>query len=113
MTSRIVPVAVPVDPTAPTSDFINGGGGVETADTAPIGSYEMKVLKEQGYTTGLVQSLNTVKDQFPLRIWVVDNSGSMTKTDGHKIIPSNNKKLEMKVANCSRWHVSQAIVYKL
>merc|ERR1719384_920046 len=45
----------------------------------------MKRLREQGFTEGLALSLNELQSNFPLRIWVVDNSGSMGMTDGHRL----------------------------
>jgi len=38
---------------------------------------------------------------FPLRIWVIDNSGSMGTSDGHKLVrgPAGNEGLQ----TCSRW----------
>jgi hypothetical protein len=53
---------------------------------------------------GLANSLNNMRRAFPLRIWVVDNSGSMVENDGHRIIQSGNSEQEVvKMAACTRW----------
>ena len=44
-------------------------------DVQPLGENETLALKDQGYTQGLIESLTTNSSVFPLRIWVVDNSG--------------------------------------
>jgi len=61
-----------------------------------------KRLKDQGFTAGLAQSLSTNNMYFPLRIWVVDNSGSMQMADGHRIVPSKQKN-DVKFVECTRW----------
>jgi len=43
-------------------------------------------LIEQGCTKGLAKALGTNCNVFPIRLWVVDNSYSMTTTDGHRIV---------------------------
>lgn len=63
---------------------------------------EVKRLVEQGFTTGLAESLTLNNMSFPLRIWVVDNSGSMQMTDGHRIIPTT-KKNDVRIVECTRW----------
>jgi len=51
-----------------------------------IGTEERKELKNQGYTEGLINSLAKTKLRYPLRIWLVDNSGSMKKGDGTRLV---------------------------
>lgn len=62
----------------------------------------VKKLKQQGFTTGLAHSLSKNNKSFPLRIWVVDNSGSMQTSDGHRIIPSKSTD-DVRFAQCTRW----------
>lgn len=42
----------------------------------PLGDYEMKSLKDQSYTKGLIDAMQRNNQVFPMRIWVVDNSGA-------------------------------------
>lgn len=63
-------------------------------------SHTFEELKLQGYTDGLIHSIQRNKDSFPLRIWVVDNSFSMTKFDGHSLQQTKNR---VKSHDCSRW----------
>jgi len=66
-----------------------------------VGSEEVKALRSQGFTTGLAESFADVKTTFPLRIWVIDNSGSMQKVDGHRIVSTRTKN-DMKIVDCTR-----------
>jgi Mg-chelatase subunit ChlD len=60
-----------------------------------------ETLKGQGFSEGLIQSITRSNDAFPLRIWVVDNSGSMNTSDGHRIhLTSDNR---IRLLDCSRW----------
>jgi Mg-chelatase subunit ChlD len=45
----------------------------------------MKAL-EVGLYEGTAESLWKTKRTFPLRIWIVDTSGSMATTDGHRVV---------------------------
>jgi Mg-chelatase subunit ChlD len=70
---------------------------------------DLRTLREQGFTTGLCQSLVRNSAVHVLRIWVVDNSGSMSTNDGHRIIETK-KKDDVKVVNCTRWTELQECV---
>jgi len=59
-------------------------------------------LRRQGYTNGLIQSIANNKNAFPIRIWVVDNSGSMSTFDGHKISRTSEGRVLQQ--DCSRWN---------
>ena len=69
---------------------------------APVPETQIQNLVKQGYTRGLATSLAQTIKSFPLRIWVVDNSGSMQHTDGHRFVETR-KQQDVKVVNCSRW----------
>jgi len=58
-------------------------------------------LQSEGYTSGLIESIHRSNDVFPLRIWVIDNSGSMNTADGHRLYQHSNN--AVKLLNCSRW----------
>eukprot|EP01083_Nonionella_stella_P000295 879_1 len=74
-----------------------------TTDESSIGMGEIKTLQSQGYTVGLAKSLADVKRSFPLRIWVVDNSGSMQRDDGHQIIQRRVRaRNDLKIVDCTR-----------
>lgn len=63
---------------------------------------QLQSLIDQGFTAGLARSLAMNNMAFPLRIWVVDNSGSMQMTDGHRIIPTS-KRNDVRIVECTRW----------
>jgi hypothetical protein len=69
---------------------------------APVPEEQIQNLVKQGYTRGLATSLAQTIKNFPLRIWVVDNSGSMQHTDGHRFVETR-KQQDVKVVSCSRW----------
>ncbi|KAL3767806.1 hypothetical protein ACHAWO_005216 [Cyclotella atomus] len=68
-------------------------------------------LQKQGYTRGLATSLAQTIRTYPLRIWVVDNSGSMNNTDGHRFVETSSSK-DVRVVSCSRWdEIRDCIMY--
>jgi hypothetical protein len=66
-------------------------------------------LKKQGYTHGLAVSLIQMKRHFPLRIFLVDNSGSMSTQDGHRLVETS-KAQDVRVVLCTRWGEMQETV---
>jgi hypothetical protein len=72
----------------------------------------LKRLVDQGFTHSLARSLNDTKKAFALRIWVIDNSGSMQKADGHRII--DNGKSDVFMVDCSRWEeIRECVEYHI
>lgn len=69
-----------------------------------------RILNQQGYTEGLIESIHRNNDVFEIRYWVVDNSGSMNTMDGHRLEPLPNNAL--KVLSCSRWaEIQDTVTY--
>jgi hypothetical protein len=46
----------------------------------------LHALTHKGYPIGLVTALRGSLEAFPLRIWIVDNSGSMASSDGCRFV---------------------------
>lgn len=69
-------------------------------NTSRKNNYEQ--LKRQGFTSGLADALSKVKETFPLRIWVLDNSGSMQKADGKRLVETSRKD-QVKYITSTRW----------
>ena len=85
-----IPVAAPIDtlpyPERPSS----------------VSDDQLTTLVKQGFTKGLAKALNANCESFPVRFWIIDNSGSMNKPDGHRIIETL-KKDDVKIVDCTRW----------
>merc|ERR550539_1942688 len=87
-----IPVAVPF-PVAFTVDSDEEDASDNEPDEiilpirpSDLDKVQQKLLKEQGFTEGLGQALSESLSEFALRIWVVDNSGSMANNDGQKLV---------------------------
>eukprot|EP00628_Pelagophyceae_sp_CCMP2097_P008010 CAMPEP_0184104790 /NCGR_PEP_ID=MMETSP0974-20121125/14544_1 /TAXON_ID=483370 /ORGANISM="non described non described, Strain CCMP2097" /LENGTH=385 /DNA_ID=CAMNT_0026407789 /DNA_START=31 /DNA_END=1185 /DNA_ORIENTATION=- len=74
-------------------DAINGISTPEDAERAS--------KNFQGLTKGLVAEIKDLTQSFALRYWIIDNSGSMSTADGHKVI-IDSKGLPVSV-QCSRF----------
>eukprot|EP00538_Stauroneis_constricta_P008938 CAMPEP_0119545810 /NCGR_PEP_ID=MMETSP1352-20130426/457_1 /TAXON_ID=265584 /ORGANISM="Stauroneis constricta, Strain CCMP1120" /LENGTH=389 /DNA_ID=CAMNT_0007590413 /DNA_START=120 /DNA_END=1289 /DNA_ORIENTATION=- len=100
-----IPLASVVDvmppPTAPMGGAAAGGPTVLFQDQHSLTPSEISSLKQQGFTDGLIDELQRNSSAFPLRIWVVDNSGSMSRSDGNRIITTKNRDIRM--VPCTRW----------
>ena len=71
-------------------------------------------LKEgQGFPTGLAKALiNELPHAFPTRIWIVDNSFSMSENDGKKFSETTRQDQKLINISCSRWEeLQQTILY--
>ena len=103
-----VAVTPMVPPSAPPARGLQRGGGSSRVmmprgkSQRTLSSHEQKTLEDQGFTKGLIQSMIKNHDSFPLRIWIVDNSGSMSTGDGNRIIPTKSN-TDVKLVKCSRW----------
>lgn len=101
----VIPVPVP---SAPMQAQVNTSIVTKTANE--IGETQIQTLIDQGFTRGLAKSVSLNNTIFPLRIWVVDNSGSMQKDDGNRIILSNSGNI--KIAKCTRWEeIKECVEY--
>lgn len=65
-------------------------------------------IKSLGFTDGMVESLKETVTKFPYRFWVLDNSGSMLKTDGY--CTSSSKRM----VQCTRWEeIKECVNYHI
>jgi hypothetical protein len=94
-------IPVPMAPSAP-AHVATRHYNISSGKSQDITEEQEKALNKQGFTTGLARSLSDNNTNFPLRIWIVDNSGSMQKADGHRIIPTTTKN-DLKIVGCTRW----------
>merc|ERR1719330_892343 len=80
--------------------------------SSELSSSQIKELVGQGFSEGLAKSFTQTLKEFPLRIWVIDNSGSMQKTDGHRIISGTNS--DVKIVNSTRWNeIKETVEYHI
>jgi Mg-chelatase subunit ChlD len=70
---------------------------------------QIRALLEQGFTRGLAEAMTQNNATFPLRIWIVDNSGSMRERDGNRIVQGRSKG-DLKMVQCTRWTEIQGCV---
>lgn len=104
----VAPIAtatiIPLKPDYSTAnDSVTATGTAINAQNAPFTEHQIQQLMKQGFTKGLSMSLEDMKNVFALRIWIVDNSGSMQKPDGHRIIASPSDPNAIKMVPSSRW----------
>lgn len=107
-----IPVAIPF-PVAFTADFDTNEPDMEEI-IIPVRPPELKkeqldALTTQGFTEGLSISLSHSISEFALRIWVVDNSGSMANNDGQKLV-SDSRMAGVRSVPCTRWSEIQETV---
>jgi len=64
---------------------------------------KMDCLLQQGFPSGLANAVfRYCKEAFPIRFWVMDNSGSMISCDGRKLVETKQRN-HVKWVDCSRW----------
>jgi hypothetical protein len=117
MSNYPVPVAVPAYTASPydahpaPSSISNTTSMVNPSplSSPPVfNQNQEQTLLSQGYTKGLIKALESSSKAFAMRFWVIDNSGSMGMTDGHKFIETKGG--QIKVISCTRWNEIQETV---
>jgi hypothetical protein len=69
-------------------------------------------LMTEGFTVGLARTLVRSTDSFALRIWLVDNSGSMNNVDGNLVVQSKGPSFRVQNVKCTRWEeVTSALLW--
>jgi hypothetical protein len=79
------------------------------ASRKTLSQQERDALQAQGFPAGLVDAMIQNCHYFPLRIWVVDNSGSMATGDGHRMIETLRAN-DVRLVTCTRWTELQETV---
>jgi hypothetical protein len=74
----------------------------------PLSTSARSFLTRQGFTGGLIHALENNRKNFASSMWIVDNSGSMSTGDGHKISACLDGCL--KFSSCTRWNELQQTV---
>lgn len=74
---------------------------------------QLNALAKQGFTSNLAALLANAKLHFPLRIWIVDNSGSMARWDGRRVVGNATSK-NITMERCSRWsEIASCVEYHM
>lgn len=60
-------------------------------------------LIQEGFPLGLTKEMGRMRKVYPLRFWVVDNSGSMLETDCTRLVRSGSSTNCYTSVSCSRW----------
>ncbi|CAB9507520.1 expressed unknown protein [Seminavis robusta] len=71
-------------------------------NAAGLDDATLQTLQKQGYSLGMAKSLGEVKKSFAKRIFIIDNSGSMQRNDGHRLVDVNGRNT-IKVVPCTRF----------
>ncbi len=68
-------------------------------------------LSNNGFTKGLTTSMRENSDSYPVRYFIIDNSGSMNKADGKRLVENMDGK-SYRVVQCTRWEeITEAVNY--
>jgi len=75
---------------------------------APDDSAALAFCLEHGFPRGLAEAAIATKGAFARRYWILDNSGSMSIPDGHRL--ESTAAGDEKLVSCSRWHEVEDMV---
>jgi hypothetical protein len=80
----------------PGSAVVRESKVLSKVQTADLFGNQLNELREMGFPPGLASALGTTRSVYPVRFWILDNSGSMMSNDGNSI--RNSKSIQ-----CTRW----------
>jgi hypothetical protein len=76
-------------------------------DDPSFSTAAIDALRRQGFPMGLAQELGRMRSTYPLRFWVIDNSGSMRTSDGHELRGTSQ---QLQLVPCTRWKELQGTI---
>ena len=94
---------------APTAQGLTPAFSLSCLSKDGLSEDQINQLVQQGFTRGLAQAVGESIEVFPLRVWIVDNSGSMSHNDGNRFVETSNTS-DVKVVQCTRWKEIQETV---
>lgn len=106
-----LPIAVPVPVPVPSAPGLNNNNQNYPSykRVAELDQNQVSQLKSQGYSQGLIDTMASGTQYFPLRIFVIDNSGSMQKADGNRLVATKDNS-NVRLVQCTRWQEIQETV---
>jgi len=111
MADQEIDLNVPVVPVAAAMPLRPGQATNVPSSPFPASNYlgpeQLRILQQQGFPSGLAKELGNTRASYPLRFWIVDNSGSMRSTDGKEI---RGTKERIQEVSCNRWTELQGAV---
>ena len=112
-TTEALPIATNIETII--EDEINenentGTAGSTFTDRKFLSEEQILELQKEGFTRGLALMVDENIDAFPLRVWIVDNSASMSVDDGHMFLFDDSASNDVKVVPCTRWKEIQETV---
>jgi len=109
MQAVAVAQAVPVDAAVPVvGHMVSGEPLAQAVDHLPPSgapsvpqSEALQTLSGRGFPRGLASEVVDSTRHFPIRLWIVDNSGSMQSTDGSRLVQAGGG--AMRMIQSTRW----------
>mmetsp|Transcript_12493 Transcript_12493/g.19325 ORF Transcript_12493/g.19325 Transcript_12493/m.19325 type:complete len:418 (+) Transcript_12493:67-1320(+) len=98
-----VPVRPPPIPKGETIPSSSQSSSSSNATSTRVSENEVLTMFKQGFSLGLIKLMAEIEENFPLRIWVVDNSGSMARDDGRRIVSTSGERNDVKIVRSTRW----------
>ena len=92
------PTAIAVSDAVAVAQIIPSPVASASAVAIETSAQKQKKLEKYGFPAGLREQFIKTLNQIPLRIWVLDNSGSMSTHDGNFFIAKTKR-----MASCTRW----------
>ena len=82
----------------------NPSSSPSTSITSSLCQHQLEFFINQGYTTGLLNTLLKLKKSYFQRCWIIDNGSNMLVKDSHVLVINNNKNGGIdKLDGISRW----------
>lgn len=113
-----IPIPIPVAFAVPTTEHHNTMTYQQTSSSYnqsirksnnDFNSNQISQLTSQGYSRGMIEGLNQNMFEFPIRTWIIDNSGSMNKADGQRLV-STSSSSNIRTVPCTRWNEMQETI---
>jgi len=91
------------EPRSPSRRKVVGNSETFSACYTPPDEVELRrFLKGEGWPYGLQTIVQKSCERYPIRYFIIDDSGSMNTNDGHRVVGGGDVK-KLKMIKCTRW----------